>query len=183
MKFKLLALTMCALILSSASVQAKNAKVFTSKSAKKAHLLSKSMPNTTFFGAEDTSTISLTGPTGVWTPLPFTMDQLSNGTSITPNGASNTFLLAKGTYFISFTGTFADTGGDTAFYDIALQLGTNVIFINTDSQETVTDNIGISTIYKVIEVDTPTNLSIVTRVTSNAGVDVTTRSITIEQFE
>jgi hypothetical protein len=191
MKFKFLALTMCALTLACASIHAKNTRVLTPKKAKKAMLLSKEKSGLQFFGASDGSTITLASPTTAWTPLTFTKHKHFHGDSIKPNAAGDTFLLETGTYYVTFTGTFSgaitQNGQDEGvFYNVALQLGPNVIFINTDSQEpNGFESACISTISKVIQVTSPTNLSIVAMDTNSdiTTVNVTTRSISIERFE
>jgi len=181
MKSKLLAFALCMTALSSANIEAKIA----AKNAKPFQI-SKEKSAITFFGAEDTSEIDLVGPTSAFTQLTFTQDQFSFGKGITPNLASSEFLLEKGTYYISFTGTFQLSGSSAtaAYYDIALQLGPNFIFVNTDSVNFTVDNpFSVSSLYKVIEVKKPTNLSIVARCTSTGDtVLLTTRSISIEKF-
>jgi hypothetical protein len=177
MKFKFLAFAVCIAALSTVGIEAKD--IFSKKAN---NLLSKDKSSIIFFGAEDTSLITLVGTTtSAYTPLTFTQDQLSNG--ITTDVTSSQFLLKEGTYKISFAGTF-QSGFPPSFYNIALQVGSHIIFINTDSLEFFPfDSFGISTIYKVIEVDKATTLSIVARnTTPGATVALTTRSITIQKL-
>jgi len=179
MKCKFLAIALSILALS--SIEAKNAKALTPKKSK--FLLGKDKAQISFFGAEDTSPITFVGATTTFTPITFTQDQLSHGNAITPNGASSQFLLQEGTYKISFTGTF-QSSFPPSFWDIALQVGKNTIFINSDSKNFLPlDSFAISFVDKVIEVDKPTHLSIVARNTATgASVVLTTRSIIIQKL-
>lgn len=184
MKFKFLALALSILTLSSVHVEAKSVKGLSPKKAKILSSKEKSKKShVKFFGAEDTSPITLDGPATTYTQLTFTQDKLSNGTSITPDAAGSQFLLQKGTYKISVTATFQSTL-HTPFLNIALQLGPNTIFVNTDSQESFgEEEFSISSIYKVIEVDKPTKLSILAKNTAGSSSAVlTTRSIVIQKL-
>lgn len=185
MKFKFLAIGLSMLALSSAHIEAKRAKDASLQNPK--ILLSKDKAKIAFLGAEDTSSITL--PTS-YIRLPFTQDQLSHGKSITPDITGSQFLLQKGSYKISFTGTFQNTTGEDqyVYYTIALQVGPNIIFVNTDNQEDFGgDDFNISSLYKVIEVDKPTYLSVLAKNSTpssfpSATVAVTTRSIVIQKL-
>jgi hypothetical protein len=189
MKFKLLALTCFLAALSCFNLNAQAHKVNKPK-ATNASKLSKDSKDSIFFEASDTNPFVFTGssvnPTFV--PLPFTQQKLHHGHSIQPNATGTQFLLEKGTYLVLFTGTFQtddSTGHQNIgiFFDVALQLGSNTIFINTDSHEPLStdfDPIGISSTNKVLEVDKPTNLSVVVRGTTDLStVTALTRSLTI----
>jgi len=177
----------------SSSLVAKDAKVLSPKKTKIA-LIKKEKSETsqlTFFGASDLSPIALPGA-GPFIPLTFTEFQFFQGKGIVPDSTGSVFTLTPGTYYIAFTGTFEvtePTSGDVgASFDIGLQLGANPpIFVNTDSGENNAsgfDSFNTSCISKVIQVTTPTTLSIVASdITGGTEVTVTTRSITIEKFE
>jgi len=193
MKLKLIALALGVAALSS-SLHAKDAKVLSPKKTKKALIKKEKSESShlTFFGASDVSPITLTGG-GPFTPLTFTQFQFSHGKGIIPDSTGSVFTLTPGIYSVTFSGTFqvtqptvSDVGVN---YDIALQLGANPpIFVNTDSgrnQSSGFNAFDLSVISKVIQVTSPTTLSIVASDTSAAStaVTVTTRSIIIEKFE
>jgi hypothetical protein len=198
MKFKFLALTLCMASLSCIHLQAQSVKDQNAKhsSMKGLHtnVMSKDGADFTFFGASDVAPFTLTGsPTPTFVPIPFTQHHISHGKAVKSNATSDQFLLRKGTYLILFTGTFTaddnpSTLGDLGiFFDIALQVGSNTIFLNTDSHEPLSsgfDATGVSCVSKVIEVDKPTPLSIVARDTTDmTTVDLTTRSISIIKLD
>src|SRR5437016_13078230 len=124
MKLKLLALALGVAALSS-SLVAKDAKALIKKGkheksekSKKKHEKSESSETRTydFFGASDTSPITLVGPGDP--VLTFTQFQFHHGKGITPNSTGSVFTLDPGTYYVTFTGTFEVAGG-TADYTIA----------------------------------------------------------------
>jgi hypothetical protein len=189
MNFKLLALTLCMATLSFVNLRAEDSKL-TRKSIAGVKLLSKGEASLPFYSASDKSTVTLFGATTAsYVALPFTRDIDVNGKGIKANKNGDQFRLNKGTYLILFSGTFqahglADSEAvDFAYLEVALQVGPNIIFINTDSHNLLEDGEdanGISSISKVIEVDEPTTLSLVVRDVSNdTSVIATTRSLSI----
>jgi len=180
-----LALTSLALIsLTSTNLHAKNVK-----------LLSKDPVIKSFFSAADNTAQTITGPisscsTALLPPfisLTFKQHRHQRGRAIKSNGYQ--FHLKKGTYLVSFTGTFtvgAGEGGGAAStnFDIALQLGPKFIFANTNSQDTFIDTAGLVSFTKIIKVDEEhQNLSVVVRTTTPFNfTKATTRSITIEKL-
>lgn len=187
MKFKFLTLALLMATLSSFTINAQKALVKKPKMAKALKSLSKGASDFIFFEASDTNPYVLTGSlTPVYVPLPFTQQKIHHGDAIKPNSTGTEFLLERGTYLVLFTGTFFanPNGGDEGvFFNIALQLGPNTIYINTDSRIGAGDgleSIGISCIPKVIEVDKPTTLSLVAEATTfDTTVTAMTRSLTI----
>jgi len=205
MKFKLLALTLCLATLSCLNLNAQAQKVKKPNIAKNtknprispaSKLLSKDSADFYFFEASDTNPFVFTGSSVTppnFVPLPFTQQKLSHGQSIKPNATGTQFLLEKGTYLVLFTGTFQtdltiSPTEEGIFFDIALQLGPNAIFINTDSGNPLSGDgfgdfaspISLCCTSKVVEVDKPTNLAVVVSGTvDNTVITTTTRSITI----
>jgi hypothetical protein len=204
MKFKLLALTLCMAALSSVSLKAQDAKLLPLKYAADSKVVSKDKKSRTYFSASDAAQISLTQSTHAQTlpqipfvPLTFTTHIHANGKGIKSNG--DQFRLSKGIYLVMFTGTFQVAGPeDDVYFDVALQVGSDQLFINSESHESQFfddtigvvvpgDSTGISSIFKVIEVKKPTDISIVARNTTSVTalqergtiVNALTRSLTI----
>jgi len=163
-------------------VHAKNAH------AKNAKLIAKDPVIKSFFSAADNAPQTFTGPESPTSPLPsfapltFTKHVYHRGHAIESH--KDKFRLKKGVYLISFAGTFTGSITDSAeIFDIALQLGSDVIFINTDSADFI--NPAMSSFTKTIRVeDGQKDLSIVVRTqTPLSTVTASTRSITIEQLK
>lgn len=197
MKFKFLALTMCLWTLSSLSLQAANLKSKQGASYPKmdnrAKVQSKHKASPNFFGASSAVGIPLIGITPqVFVPLTFELHEHSHGKTIKAENGSQ-FWLDKGTYLVLFSGTFVVIAPqnpvlsefqDVAAYNVALQLGSNVIFTNTDSADAEDSSTASSAITKVIEVTEPTKLSVVASATvPGAYVNASSRSITILQLK
>jgi hypothetical protein len=180
-KFSVLAFSLASLAftnLAFVDLHAKNAKIF-----------SKDLEKSSFFSASDTAAQTFNGSTTIpkFIPLTFTQNLHHRGHAIKSNG--DQFRLKEGVYLVSFSGTFAVAGVPNAVnYDVALQLGSKFIFINTDSHEAPEGAAtGITSVTKIIKVDDEhTDLSVVVRNTtpsSTATVTATTRSITIEKLK
>jgi hypothetical protein len=180
MKFKFLVLTLCMAALSSACLKAQDGMRLPRKCAAKAKVLSKDKEATSFFGASSATVIPLKGVSpALYVPLSFATHDHSRGKSIKSYG--DHFRLDKGVYLILFTGTFeVESGGGGTPLDIALQLGSNTIFINSDSHDEGEDFVGISSTTKIIEVEERTKLSVLARTTRvGAQVNVLDRSLSI----
>jgi len=162
--------------------------------AKTAQLLSKDPVIKSFFSASDSAAQIFTGPSTSTSPLPsfirltFTQDLHHRGHAIKSNG--DQFRLKEGTYRVSFTGTLNNNnnvpGVNNITYDMALQLGSKFIFINTDSEGTPLNNTtNITSFTRIVKVDDEhKDLSIVIRNrTFNGPITVTTRTIAIEKLK
>lgn len=154
---------------------------------------------TTFFSASDNAAQTFSGPTTtppitpIFIPLTFTQHLHHHGHSIKSNG--DQFRLKKGTYLVSFTATFTAGSQVTVaptYFDIALQVGSKLFFVNTDSHfaldpdaPTFSTSTGIASFNKIIEIDDDhKDLSVVVRNTSSfQTVTATTRSITIKKLK
>jgi hypothetical protein len=214
MKLKFLALTLCMATLSCTSMNAQDTRLQPRKSAAKTKLLSKDTISATFFGASDNTAISFSGTSSgqvgvlndppTLTPLTFTQHKHANGKGIKLSSAGDYFLLDKGRYLVLFTGTFQVSATENerirdfapgVFFNVALQLGSNVIFTNGESHQANLDDTGITYISKVIKVDHDrTNLSVVVGNVSVfvgqlveleilANLNALTRSITILKLD
>lgn len=196
MKFKFLALAL-SLTFICPSLQAKNVKS-THKQAKTADLLGKDQKIRTYFSASDDAVIEIPAPTvqrhgieetffnGLYVPLTFTRFVHAHGKGIKAKG--DTFLLDKGVYLVLFSGTFNVNGdeGEAAFFDITLHLGSSTVFTNSDSHVQNFDSTGISTFFKVIQVNKPTNLKILARNRASFAISTTSstmRSLTIIKLD
>jgi len=194
MKFRQIAYALCLMTLSTINAEAKSVKNVASKKKvafQKAYpqLMSKDVSSLPFYNATDTSIITLNGATtSAFQPLSFEDFVHDETGSVKASKSGNQFRLDEGAYLVMFTGTFeADLTDETSalgiFFDIALQLGQDVILINTDSRDPLASGfepISISSTSQVIKVDKKTNLSVVTRCTTpSATVAVSTRSLTI----
>jgi len=191
MKFKFLALAICLATCNLLHLQAAGQKdtPYKKQSMQKGMSKGKSAPN--FFGASSSTTIPLDGTMNpVFVPLSFEVHEHSHGKSIKAEDSSH-FKLEKGKYLVLFSGTFVAVQSlfspfqqveevDYATIEVALQLGSNVIFINTDTHDTFDDTTGVSAITKVVEVNEPTTLSVVAKAPGIGNfVNASFRSITI----
>lgn len=159
MKSKFLALTVALATLSFAPVSAQNVKT-----CPYAKMLSKDSSSLPTYRASATSGIGLVGsPTATYSLLPFTQHPHLHGAGIHPNKRGTKFKLERGTYLISFTGTAQSTAGDISLIDVALQLGDEIIAVNTNSIETSFDNFQILSTTTQIHLDKKTNVSIIAR--------------------
>lgn len=156
--------------------------------ANNAKLFSKDPVIKSFFSAADNAPQTFTGPESPTSPLPsfapltFTKHVYHRGHAIESH--KDKFRLKEGIYLISFEGTFTGTAtGSAEIFDIALKLGHDVIFINTDSTDFI--HPAMSSFTKTIRVeDGQKDLSIVVRTqTPSSTVTASTRSITIEKLK
>jgi hypothetical protein len=202
MKFKFLALALSLSLLSLSEVSAKEIKF--SDIQKKALLKKSKSANFTFYSASETFTentfITLVGsPTATFVQLPFTQNIHKNGKGIKADSKGQVFHLSKGEYLVTFSGTFEvefredvrllDFG---VLFDVALQLGSSFVFINTDSHNLVNniqlnafdDTIGVSSISQIVRVKEDLDLSIVARCkTANAFLFPDIQSLSIVKLK
>lgn len=166
MKQTLLALIMCKVLLAGTDLQAE-AKPFKEKTFTKQ--LSKDKSLTTFFAASDTQPLSIPPiltdsnfyfNTSNFVPVTFTQEIHAQGKGIKAGANGASFLLEKGTYYVLFTGTFSTTAL-FGFFDVGLQLGSELIFVNSHSLDTFVDSTGVVNLYKVIDVKEDSSLSVV----------------------
>jgi len=163
MKCKLLALTLCLASLSCKEIKANNSNLQAEKRA-----LSKGKSNATFFAASDNTPLffpetasGLETPTAPYViPLTFTQAKHSQGKGIKASPRGDYFLLDEGSYLVLFTGTFS-TNQPAADFDVALQLGSDVIFDNFESLLGESTSMCLTNLYKVVEVKERTTLSVV----------------------
>jgi len=204
MKFKFLALAIGMATLICPNLNAKNTKS-AGKHAKALDVLSKDSETRTFYSASDNASITLAPvnfntpefTNGALIPLTFTQHIHAHGKGI--KGKGDKFLLDKGIYLVLFTGTFQANNGPF-FFDVVLRLGSSTVFTNIDSHDGVSndttflfDATGITTFFKVIQVNKPTNLSVAARVLNQSNffdqesitnpVTALTRSLTIIKLD
>jgi len=147
---------------------------------------SKSKESIPFYRAsENDLTISLQGsPTASYTPLTFTEHTHIHSSGIEPKKNHFEFVLEKGSYQIAFNGTFMANQGDIALVDLGLQIGTQVIGVNTKSIEANYDNFQIFNFTEVLHFDKKTTVQIVTRNRqADTAVNVLHRSMSIVKLD
>jgi hypothetical protein len=185
------------------SLNAQDAKLLPLKRTADAKILGKGKANFAFYGASDISRIPLPGfASSTFVKLPFTQDVHAHGKYIKAEDNGLEFHLEKGSYLVTFTGTFSvgalndeviTIHGSGVFFDVALQVGSNILFINTDSHDASNngifagaeiDDTGVSSISQIIKVKEHTKLSVVARCTTpDSSIEVSTRSISIVKID
>lgn len=159
MKSKFLALTVALATLSFAPASAQNAQT-----CPYAKMLSKTSADLPTYRASDVAPIALVGsPTATYTRLSFTRHTHLHSAGIHPHKKGTKFKLERGTYLISFTGTAQSTAGDISLIDVALQLGDEIIGVNTNAIETGFDNFQILSTSIQINLDKKTRVSVIAR--------------------
>lgn len=129
-------------------------------------ILSKNHESNSFISVKGNAPILL-APNSIsiddYVPLTFPSHVQTKGDAIKIKKNSSEFIIKKGSYLVTFTGTFTSNSPDGFTREVAIQIGSGVLLPFADTNVFAADATGISSISQIVHVRETSKLSIVAR--------------------